>query len=159
MSRAVDNVATKCGGEHTGKGAFFRLFSLESRTAGMAGLVELMNGWAGYKRNIDKIEKYKVFSYEKALRLALNSCIHGHITSFESASEYHQQYQGAVLVNAKVPDLGETLLIISLSGLPAAGDERGGLRAISKMTWGADRDIHTALSITNNLDPYLELTW
>lgn len=157
MSRAVNKVATQCGGDHVEKGAFFRLFSLESRNAGMKGLVELMNGWAGGKRNIENIEKYKVISYEKALRLALNSSLHGHVTSFESASEYHQRYQGATLVGAEVPGLGKTTLVISLSGLPSAGDERAGLLTVDKMNWGAGHDIHTALVTTGNQEAYLAL--
>lgn len=151
---AVRLVAAQCGGEHLGKGAYYRLFMLPSKEDGIAGLVELDCGWAGGRSNIGKIEKYRVLSFEKAVRLALNAQVHGHIASAQSTNEKWHQYRGSALVQATVPKIGSTLLISSVSGLPVDADERAGLFAIDLMNWSAGHGIVNVLVLTDNLAAY-----
>lgn len=119
-----------------GKGGYYRLYHLASPADGLAGLIPVMpKVWLGGKANWEKAGKYEVLSAEKAIRLGMTQLVHRHIASFQSANEELAQYQGAVLVRAKFPEItGQSfgLFISSFSGLPARFDEQVALYALGR---------------------------
>ncbi len=145
--------ATDLDRADVGKGAIIRLFHLSDQSAGMSGLTELWFSWIGGRANEDRRSKYEVFSFEKALRTALNYQQLGHVSSFESVRRDAYQYQGAALVECMVPELnqsGLSTLIVSVSGLAALNDQRTGLLTLELMDWKAEKSITRVLATTDD---------
>ncbi len=133
-----------------GKGAMFRLYHLTTREDSIRGLSELWAGWIGGRVNSAKRQAYGLFATEKALRLAKNCAESSHRTSFESARPDNQEYAGAVLLRARIPDIDQhsaSFIIATVSGLSAINDQRTALLTIELMQWHLGDSIDQVLAV------------
>ncbi len=134
-----------------GNGAIFRLYHLTSGADSIRGMSELWSGWIGGRSNAQKRQTYGLFTIEKSLRLAKNHAQFGHRTSYESARPEAQEYAGAVLLQARIPEIdqhADSLVIASVSGLSASNDQRTAILTVELMKWPLGDSIRNLMQIT-----------
>ena len=157
---AVRRVTSRLDKEHIRKGGICRLFYFVPEE-GMEGLCPLFESWIGGRQNIGKRPKYTCLAPEKGFRLALNARLFGHISSAQSAKPENHQYQGAVRVRVKIPEIGGDnyiWVVSTFSGLPADADERVSLLIPALIPWQVKMgDIENVVNASGNVDAYRQL--
>ncbi len=125
---------------HTGeanKGGYCRLFRLEKLGGGPESLVPVFEGWVGGEANIERIKKYEILSFEKAVRLVTGLADDGGmvVSSFQYRRDPNRgRYGGAILLQASLEEGSDQVwLILSFSGLPELADEATMLLLASTM--------------------------
>jgi hypothetical protein len=151
VNKAVKKVAKRLGGEHRDKGGYFRLFALPSDRAGYLGLEQLYEGWVGGTSNrASGKKKYQVVSFEKAIRLAQQAQVNGHVSSWQSEDQGKGLFGGAVLLACRVGNWAECYFIFSFSGLPWKGDEAAMLLTTYLEYALGRKHLRTIARISNN---------
>lgn len=162
--RSVNNAIDP---EHLNKGAFLRIYHFKSPADGYIGLSELTDstfgtscpGWIGGPANKQSEDKYRIVSAEKAIRLARNARLNGHISSYQSRdptdAKIRDQFGGAALIRCRFidyPGLEDALLLLSMSGSTEYGDEAAVLLTAKLATcWVANgSDIERVIEYSKN---------
>ncbi len=157
LSMATENTFEELlkilGGKAEGRtGGMFQLWYATDATAGLRGWEPLSIFTVGKKESFQSVDN---FSTEKCLRLMRYHAFDTiHVSSHQSRDPVLQQFGGAVILSANIPELGgEVKILLSFSGLPDTilGDETLDLLVAKKMGWGNDAEYRTITQYSNNL--------
>lgn len=137
-----------------GKGGYCRLFLFKLPRRGIIDLAHAFSSeWLGGRANHGGEEKYFVYTWEKAIRLAQHYASDSHVSSGQSADASKEQWDGASIVHCAMPGTPVIVVwIVSCSGWPAYADAAIGLRTIQMMqSWYPIRhSLEVAINATKN---------
>lgn len=139
--------------EDQGSGIHMRIFMLMEGVGGPKDLAEILEVWIYGKTNHKEARQFRIFSFEKALRLAIYFKRNHNIRSAYQANRNRDEdrYAGAVLVRCNVPGFGLVWLIVSVSGLGEMSDEAVALLVAKSLPWAVDvRDIGDIVRASKN---------
>ena len=138
---SIREANTLLGSQDQDKGGCFRLFLFREPWRGHIDLVEVyMRPWVGGYTNLASKDKYYTYTFEKAIRLAQQFALQGHVSAAQSADPKTELWDGASVAQCYIHDLGGSVFLMpSVSGWPAKVDAAIGLRTLQRMTdWQLD---------------------